>query len=205
MPSVAPPDASLRERAAAAVLESRLGGGSRRSAYHARATSGLVERLSRPAASSSGARTAERAVASAGSRPTGSCAWLAERGRRDRLHAGRDRGRGGRPLFGPHLRETMRRGRDPRRGGTPHARAEPQLPRRSARPAARCRRRCGLASPRGRHGPAVGVAARRSSTPSRCSRRRARGALRFRSLRVGLLAAPRASSLTHVGIRSAGS
>ena len=109
VPSVTPPDASLRERGAAAVLESRLGGGSRRSAYLpgnvgvARDHGGgsvVVRRQDWEAASEAGV-DAERLVG-----------WLADRGRStvytpDTLIAAAPA-----PLFGPPRAETLRRGRE---------------------------------------------------------------------------------------------
>jgi hypothetical protein len=107
-PSVTPPDASLRERAAAAVLESRLGGGSRRSAY----LPGNVGIATDDAGRSLVARRAdwERARA-AGVAAEGVVAWLAERGRRTVYAPDAIVAAAAEPLFGPHLRETLRRGR----------------------------------------------------------------------------------------------
>ncbi len=108
VPSVTPPDASLRERAAAAVLESRLGGGSRRSAY----LPGNVGITTDDAGGSLVVRRAdwERAVA-AGVPPDGVVSWLAERGRRTVYTPDAIVAAAAEPLFGPHLRETLRRGR----------------------------------------------------------------------------------------------
>ncbi len=108
VPSVTPPDASLRERAAAAVLESRLGGGSRRSAY----LPGNVGITTDDAGGSLVVRRAdwERAVA-AGVQPDGVVSWLAERGRCTVYTPDAIVAAAAEPLFGPHLRETLRRGR----------------------------------------------------------------------------------------------
>ena len=181
-PSVTPPDATPRERSAAAVLESRLGGGSRRSAYLpgnvgvARGYGGgsvVVRRRDWQAATEAGV-PAERIVS-----------WLADRGRitvytPDTLVAAAPP-----PLFAPHLRETVRRGCE--RGAAARRSREAQHQHGDAllRPPAR-RRDVRDRAPGGR-------------SPQRPRTRRASlgavgasagvSALRFRSAHVGLLAA----------------
>jgi glycosyltransferase involved in cell wall biosynthesis len=79
VPTLTPPRASLRERAAAAVLESRLGGGSRRSRYFP----GNVRVVSdQPADTVIARRTDILAADGAGIDEDELVAWLAARGRR---------------------------------------------------------------------------------------------------------------------------
>jgi glycosyltransferase involved in cell wall biosynthesis len=107
-PSVTPPDASLRERAAAAVLESRLGGGSRRSAY-------LPGNVGIATDDTGGSLVVRRVdwerAAAARIPPDGVVSWLAEQGRLTVYTPDAIVAAAAEPLFGPHLRETMRRGR----------------------------------------------------------------------------------------------
>jgi glycosyltransferase involved in cell wall biosynthesis len=116
-PTVAPLRASTRERAAAAVLESRLGGGSRRSRYlpgnirnvsDYSAESVVVRRMDYLAALD-GAVDDERLVA-----------WLSERGRRTVYAPDTSVSEVPLPVFLPHLRGTLR-----------HARARGEAARRS--------------------------------------------------------------------------
>jgi glycosyltransferase involved in cell wall biosynthesis len=103
-PAVVPASASLRERAAAAVLESRLGGGSRRSRYlpgNVRVTEDhpgdtlVVRRPDYLAATHEGIETAELV------------GWLAERGRRTVYTPDTMISEAPDPLFGPHLGATL--------------------------------------------------------------------------------------------------
>src|SRR5205807_7667760 len=103
-PAVVPRDASIRERAAAAVLESRLGGGSRRARYlpgNGRVTddypadSFVVRRDDFLGAIRAGA--ADELVG-----------WLAERGRPTVYTPDTMVSAAPPPLFGPHLRATFR-------------------------------------------------------------------------------------------------
>ena len=182
-PSVTPPDASLRERGAAAVLESRLGGGSRRSAYLpgnvgvARDHGGgsfVVRRPDWEAATEAGI-PGERLVA-----------WLAERGRitvytPDTIVAASPA-----PLFGPHLAETLRRGGE--RGAAAR--------RSRGRSISSATLFSVLPLATGATGLALAAAGRRSGIVLAAASLGAVGAsagvsaLRFRSARVGLLAAP---------------
>ena len=114
-PSVTPPDASLRERAAAAVLESRLGGGSRRSAYFPGNVGDRHRRRRRqprrPARGLGGAPAAgspRRSSRRRGSRSGGG----APSTRPDTIVAAAPR-----PLFGPHLRDDGPARPRARRGG----------------------------------------------------------------------------------------
>jgi glycosyltransferase involved in cell wall biosynthesis len=104
VPAVVPPEARLRERAAAAVLESRLGGGSRRSRY----LPGNVRITDDYPADSFVVRKQDFLAAIRAKRGDDLFEWLAEHGRRTvytpdtMISAAPD------PLFGPHLRATMR-------------------------------------------------------------------------------------------------
>jgi glycosyltransferase involved in cell wall biosynthesis len=107
VPTVAPPDAPVRERAAAAILESHVGGGSRRPQY----LPGNVRVVADYPTESIVLRRPDFTAASrAGVARDELVAWLAERGRRtvytpDTMLAG------GIPrLFGPHLQATWRHG-----------------------------------------------------------------------------------------------
>jgi glycosyltransferase involved in cell wall biosynthesis len=116
-PTVAPLRASTRERAAAAVLESRLGGGSRRSRYlpgNIRNVSdysaeSVVVRRSDYLAAFDDAVDGERLVA-----------WLSERGRKTVYAPDTSVSEVPPPVFLPHLRSTLR-----------HARARGEAARRS--------------------------------------------------------------------------
>jgi hypothetical protein len=108
VPTVTPPDASLRERAAAAVLESRLGGGSRRSVYFP----GNVAIASEDAGGSFVIRRADWEQAISDKIPVEKVvSWLADRGRLTVYTPDAIVATAAEPLFGPHLRETLRRGR----------------------------------------------------------------------------------------------
>ena len=105
VPEVAPSQASLRERAAAAVLESRLGGGSRRSL----AFPGNVRETDDHAAANVVVRRADYlAAAEAGIDAGELVSWLAERGRRTIYAPDSVVAVSPAPVFGPHLRETFR-------------------------------------------------------------------------------------------------
>jgi glycosyltransferase involved in cell wall biosynthesis len=105
VPTLAPPGAIVRERAAAAVLESRLGGGSRRSRYFP----GNVRVVFEHPAESIVVRRRDYESASADNveneRLVG---WLAERGRRTIYTPDTSVTTSPPPLFGPHLRATIR-------------------------------------------------------------------------------------------------
>jgi len=187
VPTLAPPSASVREKAAAAVLESRLGGGSRRFRY----LPGNVRSISDyPAESCVIRRPDYLAARAAGIDAERLVSWLAARGRRVVYTPDASIAEAPPPLLGPHLRGTL-----------DHARARGAAARRSRGrslgkatllsllPVASAG--LGLAllasgSSRGRDvGVALliayGLAVAGSATL---------GALRFRSLQVGLLAAP---------------
>jgi glycosyltransferase involved in cell wall biosynthesis len=102
-PALAPSSASLRERAAAAVLESRLGGGSRRSRYFP----GNVRVVSDEPVDSVVIRRADLAAAiEAGIAWEQLAAWLAERGRRTVYTPDASITTPPPPLAAPHLRST---------------------------------------------------------------------------------------------------
>jgi glycosyltransferase involved in cell wall biosynthesis len=105
VPTVAPADASMRERAAAAVLESHIGGGSRRPQY----LPGNVRVVSDYPTESIVLRRADfAAAAQAGIETSELVGWLAQRGRRT-VYTPDTMISGGIPrLFGPHLRATWR-------------------------------------------------------------------------------------------------
>jgi dolichol-phosphate mannosyltransferase len=108
VPEVAPARASLRERAAAAVLESRLGGGSRRS----RAFPGNVrETDDHPADNVVLRRDDYVAAASVGAAGEELVSWLAERGRRTIYAPDSVVTVAPPPLYRAHLRETYRHAR----------------------------------------------------------------------------------------------
>jgi len=105
VPEVAPSQASLREQAAAAVLESHLGGGSRRS----RAFPGNVRETDDHAAANVVVRRDDYlAAADAGIDASELVSWLAERGRRTIYAPDSVVAVSPAPVFGPHLRETFR-------------------------------------------------------------------------------------------------
>ncbi|PWU25609.1 MAG: hypothetical protein C5B48_00460 [Candidatus Rokuibacteriota bacterium] len=104
-PEVAPSRASLRERAAAAVLESHLGGGSRRS----RSFPGNVREIDDYPAKNIVVRRTDRAAAiAAGVQSDELVSWLAERGRRTVYAPDAIVVVAPPPLFGPHLAGTFR-------------------------------------------------------------------------------------------------
>jgi glycosyltransferase involved in cell wall biosynthesis len=105
VPAVAPPSLSLRERAAAAVLESRLGGGSRRS----RSLPGNVRVTDDYPADSFVVRRASYLAAAEDSiEDEDLVGWLAERGQRTVYTPDTMIAVAPAPLFGPHLRSTFR-------------------------------------------------------------------------------------------------
>jgi glycosyltransferase involved in cell wall biosynthesis len=107
-PTVAPLRATIRERAAAAVLESRLGGGSRRSRH----LPGNVRNVSDyPAENVVIRRDDYIAALDAGVDDERLIAWLAERGRRAVYAPDTSVSEAPAPVFGPHLRGTLRHAR----------------------------------------------------------------------------------------------
>jgi GT2 family glycosyltransferase len=105
VPEVAPTQSSLRERAAAAVLESRLGGGSRRS----RSFPGNVRETDDYSGESIVVRRADFVAAGqAGVDSANLVSWLAERGRRTVYTPDTVVVVAPAPIFGAHLRETFR-------------------------------------------------------------------------------------------------
>ncbi|MFL5945262.1 MAG: glycosyltransferase [Gaiellaceae bacterium] len=103
VPTLTPPRAALRERAAAAVLESRLGGGSRRSRYFP----GNVRIVSEQPADTLIARRADVLDADgAGVRHDELVAWLAARGRRTVYTPDASVAAPPPPLMRPHLAAT---------------------------------------------------------------------------------------------------
>jgi hypothetical protein len=116
-PTVAPLHASTRERAAAAVLESRLGGGSRRSRH----LPGNIRSVSDYSAESVVVRRADYLAAlDAAVDDERLVAWLSERGRRTVYAPDTSVSQVPLPVFLPHLRGTLR-----------HARARGEAARRS--------------------------------------------------------------------------
>jgi glycosyltransferase involved in cell wall biosynthesis len=104
-PAVTPPSSALRERAAAAVLESRLGGGSRRSRF---LPGNVCVTDDHPTDSFIVRRGDFLAAAEAGVDDADLVGWLAEQGKRtvytpDTMIAAPPA-----PLFSPHLRSTFR-------------------------------------------------------------------------------------------------
>jgi glycosyltransferase involved in cell wall biosynthesis len=105
VPSVAPPDASVRERAAAAILESRFGGGSRRPQY----LPGNVRVVGDYPTESIVVRTTDLVDATrAGIDRRELVGWLAERGRRTVYTPDTMLSVVLPPLFMPHLQTTWR-------------------------------------------------------------------------------------------------
>jgi len=105
VPEVAPSRSSVRERAAAAVLESHLGGGSRRS----RSFPGNVRLTDDHPAENVVLRRADYTAArEAGVDNAELVSWLAERGRRVVYTPDTVITVAPTPVFGPHLRETFR-------------------------------------------------------------------------------------------------
>lgn len=108
-PTVSPLRGGLRERLAAAVLESRLGGGSRRSGYFP----GNVRVVDDHPAQSVVARRADYVEASAAGAAEGELvAWLAERGRRTVYTPDTSLALAAAPLVRPHLAASARHGRE---------------------------------------------------------------------------------------------
>jgi glycosyltransferase involved in cell wall biosynthesis len=103
VPAVVPPDASLRERAAAAVLESRLGGASRRTRH----LPGNVRVTDDYPADSFVVRRQDFLDASGAGADGELVGWLAERGRRTVYTPDTLVSTAPAPLFGPHLRSTL--------------------------------------------------------------------------------------------------
>jgi glycosyltransferase involved in cell wall biosynthesis len=111
-PDLTPPDATLRERAAGAVLESRLGGGSRRSRYFP----GNVQVVTDHPADSVVVRRADFLEAlDSNVRAEELVAWLAERGRRTIYTPDTSIASPPRPLIRPHIDGTYAHART--RGG----------------------------------------------------------------------------------------
>jgi hypothetical protein len=107
-PTVAPLGATLRESAAAAVLESRLGGGSRRSRHFP----GNVRNVSDFPAENVVVRRADYAAALVARVDDEQLvAWLAERGRNTVYAPDTSVSEVPAPLFAPHLRGTWRHAR----------------------------------------------------------------------------------------------
>jgi glycosyltransferase involved in cell wall biosynthesis len=107
-PTVSPLRASLRTRAAAAVLESRLGGGSRRTSYFP----GNIRNVTDYPAESVVARRADfLAALSAGVDDEELVAWLAARGRLTIYTPDTSLTAAAAPLIGPHLAGTFRHAR----------------------------------------------------------------------------------------------
>ena len=111
-PTVAPLRATVRERAAAAVLESRLGGGSRRSRHFPGNVRGVSDY---PADNVVVRRTDYAAAQAAGVDGERLVAWLAERSRQSVYTPDTSVSAVPDPVFGPHLRATVRHARA--RGG----------------------------------------------------------------------------------------
>jgi hypothetical protein len=113
---LAPPTASLRERVAAAVLESRLGGGSRRFRY----LPGNVRIVAdHPAETYVVRRSDFEATRAAGVDGEHLVAWLAERGRRTVYTPDASVSVPPAPFVGPHLNAVYRHARA--RGGAARA------------------------------------------------------------------------------------
>jgi glycosyltransferase involved in cell wall biosynthesis len=103
VPALTPPRAALRERAAAAVLESRLGGGSRRSRYFP----GNVRVVSdQPTDTLIARRPDALAAVDAGVAGDALVAWLAARGRRTVYTPDASVAAAPPPLMRPHLTST---------------------------------------------------------------------------------------------------
>jgi hypothetical protein len=108
VPTVAPIRGTLGTRVAAAVLESRLGGGSRRSLY----LPGNVREVSdHPAESVVVRRTDYRAASNAGVERERLVAWLAARGRHTIYTPDASISAVPPPMIGPHLDGTLRHAR----------------------------------------------------------------------------------------------
>ena len=186
-PVLTPPSASLLERAAAAVLESRLGGGSRRSRYFP----GNIGILDEYSGDTLLVRRADFVAARwAGVEDAELVSWLAGRGRRtvytpDAIVSEAPAG-----LFLPHLRATFRhasvRGSVARRTKGASVSRETTL---SLAPAGAAVSGSVLATvgPRATQGLGVALVAAYAAVVLGSA---GLAALRFRSLAVGLLAAP---------------
>jgi glycosyltransferase involved in cell wall biosynthesis len=107
VPTLTPPDATVRERAAAAVLESRLGGGSRRSRYFPGNVRVVFEH---PAGSIVVRRQDYESAFAENVENERLVGWLAKRGRRTIYTPDTSVTTSPPPLFGPHLRATIRHG-----------------------------------------------------------------------------------------------
>src|SRR5262249_20809345 len=106
-PDVTPPQATFRERAAGAVLESRLGGGSRRSRYFP----GNVRVVADGQAASIVIRREDlRAALDSGERPEEIVPWLADRGRHTVYTPDTSVALAPPQLLRPHLEATLRYG-----------------------------------------------------------------------------------------------
>jgi hypothetical protein len=107
-PDVTPSRATLAERAAAAVLESRLGGGSRRSRYFP----GNVRIVLDGVADSVVIRREDlRRALAAGLHPDELVSWLAENGRRTVYTPDTSVAAAPSPLWRPHIAATVRHGK----------------------------------------------------------------------------------------------
>jgi hypothetical protein len=107
-PTVSPQDAGFRERVAAAVLESRLGGGSRRSRF----LPGNIGTVSDyPLDAVVVRRRDYLAAREAGVEDSDLVAWLAERGRRTIYTPDTSISAPPPPIVAPHLRATVRQAR----------------------------------------------------------------------------------------------
>lgn len=108
VPTVAPPGGTVRQRAAAAVLESRLGGGSRRSVYLPGNVRPVVDH---PAGSIVIRRVDRDAAAAEGIEDERLVAWLAAKGRRTIYTPDASVSVAPPRLVGPHLAGTFRHAR----------------------------------------------------------------------------------------------
>jgi glycosyltransferase involved in cell wall biosynthesis len=108
VPTVSPLGGSLRRRVAAAVLESRLGAGSRRASY---LPGNVREIADHPAESVVVRRADHEAASAAGVDSDRVVAWLAERGRRTIYSPDTSVSAPPPPLLKPHLATTFRHGR----------------------------------------------------------------------------------------------
>ena len=107
-PAVSPPDTGFRERVASAVLESRFGGGSRRSRF----LPGNVGTVADYAPDAIVVRREDYLAAlDAGVRDDDLVAWLAERGRATIYTPDTSVSAAPPPIMAPHLRATMRQAR----------------------------------------------------------------------------------------------
>jgi glycosyltransferase involved in cell wall biosynthesis len=187
VPTVTPHGASVVERAAAAVLESHLGGGSRRSQY----LPGNVRVIDDYPADSVVVRKEDFVAAKrAGVDGAELVGWLAERGRRTVYTPDTMVSAAPAPLFLPHLRSTLRhasaRGAVARRTNGASVSSATTL---SLLPAgcAALGSALLLFGPRGAHDAGVVLVGAYGAAVAGSA---VLAALRFRSLPVGLLAAP---------------